>query len=93
MTHSIDIRRMGDGEPLRFAVSVREDGSTTHHDVTLTKALCAKHSAVDPERIVDAAFRFLLDRESKDSILARFDLAAIARYFPEFETTLPRYLS
>jgi hypothetical protein len=39
-----------------------------------------------------AAFRFLLEREPKESILARFDVSVIARYFPEFERELPRYL-
>jgi hypothetical protein len=42
--------------------------------------------------VVDAAFRFLLDREPKEAILARFDVSLIAQYFPEFEEELPRYL-
>jgi hypothetical protein len=46
-----------------------------------------------PERTVEAAFRFLLDREPKESILSRFDLSVIARYFPEFERELRRYLA
>jgi hypothetical protein len=46
-----------------------------------------------PERFLDAAFRFLLDREPKESILNRFDAAIIERYFPEFERELPHYLS
>jgi hypothetical protein len=41
---------------------------------------------------VRAAFAFLLDREPKEAILARFDVAVISRYFPEFERELPRYL-
>ena len=45
-----------------------------------------------PERCIEAAFRFLLDREPKESILGRFDVTVIARYFPEFERELPRYL-
>jgi hypothetical protein len=45
-----------------------------------------------PEQLIDAAFRFLLDRESKEQILARFDISVIARYFPDFEKILPRYL-
>jgi hypothetical protein len=45
-----------------------------------------------PERMVEAAFRFLLDREPKESILSRFDVNVIARYFPEFERELQRYL-
>ncbi len=38
-------------------------------------------------------FGFLLDREPKESILGRFDVTVIARYFPEFERELPNYLS
>ena len=46
-----------------------------------------------PERCLEAAFRFLLDREPKESILRRFDVTEISRYFPEFEREMPRYLS
>ena len=46
-----------------------------------------------PERCLEAAFRFLLDREPKELILGRFDLTVISRYFPEFERELPHYLS
>jgi hypothetical protein len=46
-----------------------------------------------PERCIEAAFRFLLDREPKESILGRFDVTVISRYFPEFERELPRYLA
>ena len=42
---------------------------------------------------LEAAFRFLLDREPKESILQRFDVEIIGRYFPEFERELPRYLA
>jgi hypothetical protein len=37
--------------------------------------------------------QFLLDRKPKESILQRFDVTAISRYFPEFEREMPRYLS
>jgi len=46
-----------------------------------------------PERCIEAAFQFLLDREPKESILRRFDITVICRYFPEFEHELPSYLS
>ena len=45
------------------------------------------------QRCHEAAFRFLLDREPKDSILRRFDVTEISRYFPEFEREMPHYLS
>jgi hypothetical protein len=39
---------------------------------------------VEPEEILEAAFEFLLQREPAESILARFELPVIERYFPEF---------
>jgi hypothetical protein len=33
--------------------------------------------------MIEAAFRFLLAREPKESILARFDVSVISRYFPQ----------
>lgn len=72
-----------------FVVRVREGGTETRHEVSAGDAArwgCA------PAKLVRAAFAFLLDREPKEAILARFDLGVIARYFPEFERELPRYL-
>jgi hypothetical protein len=34
---------------------------------------------------VEESFRFLLEREPKESILRRFNLTVISRYFPEYE--------
>lgn len=38
-----------------------------------------------PDEFVRACFQFLLDREAKESILSRFDVSVISRYFQEFE--------
>ena len=38
------------------------------------------------------SFEFLLEREPKESILARFDLSVIARYFPEYDREIARRL-
>ena len=70
-----------------FRVLVREGASETRHEVTVSDA-----GGRDPATLVCAAFAFLLDREPKEAILARFDLSVIPRYFPEFERELPRYL-
>ena len=37
---------------------------------------------------VERCFAFLLEREPKESILRRFDVSVIARYFPEFERVI-----
>ena len=76
-----------------YGVVVREGASETRHEVTLKPADLARLGAGrDGAALVEAAFAFLLEREPKESILARFDLSAISRYFPEFERKLPRYL-
>jgi hypothetical protein len=91
----IEVRRTGEGDPLEFEVVVREGKGETRHDVTMAQETCERLTAGKhtPERCLEAAFRFLLDREPKESILGRFDVSVISRYFPEFERKLPRYLS
>jgi hypothetical protein len=91
---AIDVRRIDDGDPLVFKVTVRDQGSETQHRVTLSrKDLQRLGGGVDSESLIDGAFRFLLEREPKESILVRFDVSVITRYFPDFERKLPRYLS
>jgi len=90
----ITVRRIGDGDPLEFEVVVQDGQGTTTHRVTFARALHQRlGGAHTPEHCLDAAFRFLLDREPKESILRRFDVGVIARYFPEFERELPNYLA
>jgi hypothetical protein len=38
----------------------------------------------DHEALVDESFRFLLEREPKESIMKRFEISVIERYFPEY---------
>jgi hypothetical protein len=91
----IEVRRSGEGDPLAFDVIVREGEGETRHQVTMSRATCDRLTAgaCTPERCIEAAFRFLLEREPKESILRRFDVTVISRYFPEFERELPRYLT
>ena len=91
----IEVRRVTESDPSAFTVVVREGRGETRHEVTMSRATCdrlagGRHTA---ERCIEAAFRFLLDREPKESILGRFDVTLISRYFPEFERELPRYLA
>ena len=89
----IEVTRGAGADPLHFAVVVREGPSESRHQVTMAAADCARLAGGHaPEAVIEAAFRFLLDRESKESILARFDVSVIARYFPEFERALQSYL-
>jgi hypothetical protein len=91
----IEVRRVDDGGVLHFEVVVREGKGETRHRVTMSEVknqqlTAGKHT---PERCIEAAFRFLLEREPKESILARFDISVISHYFPEFERELPSYFA
>lgn len=81
-------------EPLEFCVIVVEDRSETKHEVTMAESIYQKlsHGKISPERCVQAAFQFLLDREPKEAILTRFDLTTISKYYPSFEQDFHRYL-
>jgi hypothetical protein len=90
----IEVRLTGQADPLEFEAVVREENGESRHHVTMSRQLCERLRAGRhaPERCVEAALRFLLDREPKESILDRFDVAVIPRYFPEFESELSLYL-
>lgn len=91
MAPKIEVEQTGEGE---FRVRVTEGGSETSHRVTLKPQdyeRLAKGKAA-PQELVRRSFEFLLENEPKESILARFDLAVIARYFPQFEREIRRRL-
>lgn len=75
-------------------VTVIEGRSKTEHQVTVSKEDYRQLAGdmVSPEQLVEASFRFLLERESKESILRSFDLTVIGRYFPEYERTIQERL-
>ncbi|MDZ5698503.1 hypothetical protein [Chelativorans sp. M5D2P16] len=90
----IAVKQTGHSDPFTFDVVIRESGSETHHRVTMSRADYDRltNGACLPDHCVEAAFRFLLDREPKEAILSSFDITVIARYFPEFEAKLPQYI-
>ena len=89
----IEVRQTSDADPFAFEVVVRDAHNASRHDVTMTHATFTRLTADKrtPAQCVEAAFRFLLDREPKESILSRFDVDVIARYFPELEREMPSY--
>ena len=77
-----------------YRVTVTEATGTTTHVVTARSSDVSRFGgAVTAESLVEASFRFLLDREPKESILSQFDLPVIARYFPEYPDRIADYLS
>ena len=78
----------------RFHVQVVDDDGMTSHDVTLSRADFERLGGRYPtaEAFIEACFTFLLERESKESILTSFDVSQVATYFPEFEREILRPL-
>jgi hypothetical protein len=76
----------------RFAVRIREDGSETVHEVTVSASDFGRLGEPyrSPEDFIRACFEFLLEREPKEQILRSFDVSVIATYFPEFEDRITR---
>jgi hypothetical protein len=83
-----------DGAGWTCAVTVGDDSAATHHQVDVESADLERmhRGAADPEALVRAAFDFLLTREPRESILRRFDLPMIGRYFPGWEAEVARRL-
>ena len=70
-----------------FNVIVKEGDSQTEHLVTLDNAYYQNltNGKITKEELIKRSFEFLLKRESKESILSRFDVRIINNYFPEYE--------
>lgn len=78
----------------KFGVELDDAGRTHEFDVTLSWSDYDHwtHGQVAPERVIKAAFGFLLEREPASAILRSFDCAVMRRYFPEVDRELPKLL-
>ena len=87
----IVVEPSGAGE---FRVRVSDASGETTHTVTLADADYTRLTSgrVSADELVRRSFEFLLEREPKESILPRFDLRVIARYFPEYDAEMRRRL-
>lgn len=87
----IEIQRIDDFPQAVFDVTVKGDTVTTHR-VTLPRDFYEQLTAdaVTAEELVEESFDFLLVREPNTSILRKFDLNVISRYFPEYEREMKR---
>jgi hypothetical protein len=85
----IAVRREGDDT---FEVRVREGAGASTHAVILDDEVYGRLGAgyASKEEFLRVCFEFLLAREPKESILSRFEVPVIARYFPEFEDEIRR---
>ena len=92
MTH-VYVTCTPDGEGHRCAVRIGDAGATTHEVIVSGDALTRYGGPrPDPQALVHESFLFLLEREARESILRRFDLPVIERYFPEYPSEIERRL-
>jgi hypothetical protein len=81
-----EVRCSADGKAYRCAVDVSDATGTSHHVVRVSPEELQRWArGRSAEELVRDSFAFLLERESKASILREFDLSVIKRYFPEYD--------
>lgn len=70
-----------------YKVTIKEGATETKHLVTMHEPYYHELTAgtVPPEELVRKSIVFLLQREPKESILPKFELPKIQKYFQEYE--------
>ena len=78
----------------KFRVTIEQGHSKSTHEVGVSPLELAKYGGkATAERLVEASFEFLLEREPKESILRSFNLSDIEHYFPEYPKQIRQLLS
>jgi hypothetical protein len=92
MAAAAEITIESSGGPV-YRVLVKQGRNETRHEVTVTPEDVARYAPRStPERLLAASFEFLLEREPASSILSRFALPVIERYFPEYPRVIQQML-
>lgn len=86
-----NMQRTGSGWTCVVEVGVDSD-TASHHNVTLDDDTYDRltASAISPEDLIELSFKFLLEREPKESILPNFDLDMISKYFDDYESVISK---
>ena len=68
--------------------------TAVEHEVKVSSAELSRYAAAhhEPTALVEASFRFLLEREPAHSIMRRFDLSVIEDYFPDYPNRIGDYI-
>ena len=83
---ALEVHCTAEGDGYRCAVTVSDSKSSTRHTVRVSKQDFDRwRRGRAAEALVKDSFDFLLQRESKESILREFDLSVIKRYFPDYD--------
>jgi hypothetical protein len=80
--HKVSVETAGGS---KYRVTVEEGDTKTVHEVVASPELVERYGrGATAEDLLKASFEFLLRRESKESILRRFELSEVERYFPDY---------
>ena len=88
------VRAAARGDDWVCEVTVDQSGQRSQHVVIVRQADIGRWAAgsnkKDVEDLVARSFDFLLEREPPGSILPKFELSVIQRYFPDFDSVFRR---
>ena len=78
----------------KFEITVKAD-QLTKHVVTVTDQMLLNltNNKISKKELLNFSFNFLLEREANTSILSKFDIIVISKYFPEYITKVENYCS
>ena len=78
----------------KFEITVNAD-QLTKHVVSLTDQMLLNltNNKISKEELLNFSFNFLLEREPNTSILSKFDIIVISKYFPEYISKVENYCS
>ena len=78
----------------KFEITVNAD-QITKHVVIVTDQMLLKltKNKISKEELLNFSFNFLLEREPNTSILSKFDITVISKYFPEYISKVENYCS
>ena len=78
----------------KFEITVNADQLTKHVvSVTDQMLLNLTNNKISKEELLNFSFNFLLERELNTSILSKFDIIVISKYFPEYISKVENYCS
>ncbi|HMA62944.1 MAG TPA: hypothetical protein VKP78_09870 [bacterium] len=77
----------------QYRVMVTEDSGYSDHIVILEPECYQDltEGKISKKELIEKSFEFLLERESKESILSKFKLKQIGNYFPDFNKEIKKY--
>jgi hypothetical protein len=82
----VSVEVIGDS---RYRATIEEGETKTVHEVFASPQVVERYGhGTTAERLLKASFEFLLQREPKESILPRFELSEIERYFPDYSKSI-----